>query len=62
MHYQWLTRKGKRDYQDDVSKTHHLGDVQSFFNAGDEDADHDVDEADYSHNSWTAAQSLTYID
>ena len=60
--WEWLTRKDKWEYEDDVSKSHHLGDIQSFFNTGDEDADHDVAEADDACNSWTTALPLAYID
>jgi len=39
----WFTGNDNWDYD---SKTHHLDDVQSFFDTGDEDADDDVTDAD----------------
>ena len=47
---------------DGDSKTHHLDDVQSFFDTGDEDADNDVAEAEDTCNRCIAARSLAYID
>ena len=42
---EWITRNDKREQKDGDSKTHHLDDVQSFFNTGDEDDDDDVADA-----------------
>jgi len=56
-----ITGKDDRESEDDDNKTHHLVNVRSFFNSGDDDSDDDVADAGNSHNSCFAAQSLAYM-
>jgi len=47
----WITRNCKWTQKDGDSKTHHLDDVQSFFESSDEDANDDVADAQQLHCS-----------
>jgi len=55
-----ITGRNGYEGEDDDSKTHHLVNIQHVFNAGDEDVDVDVADADCFNNS-CFAQSLAFM-